>query len=164
MGGGRRCEGGLLRAGRGLAVKEDPMLEACNIGHGAVGVTACPRVLTGATEQAPTDFGVLGLSPRSFGRGGEGCLPGRRSTTALSPVSPCRSRLGADWANGWHYCARMALTGGPRPFAQGRSPRIPALIGVRRSESRDGPFPSAESARHCLSGHGGNGEATLFVG
>ena len=29
---------------------------------GALVVTACPRVLTGATEQAPTDFGVLGSS------------------------------------------------------------------------------------------------------
>ena len=30
--------------------------------NGALVVTACPRVLTGATEQAPTDFGVLGSS------------------------------------------------------------------------------------------------------
>merc|ERR1711989_190511 len=29
--------------------------------------------------------------------------------------------------------------------------------------ARDGPRPSAEGARHCPSGHGGKGEATLLL-
>ena len=37
----------------------------CCVASGVVGVTACPRVLMGAIEQAPTDFGVYGPSPRS---------------------------------------------------------------------------------------------------
>ncbi len=53
-----------------------------------------------------------------------------------------------------------ALAGGPPLFARGLRHRcVPHRRGAYRA--RDGPRPSAEGARHCPSGHGGKGEATL---
>ena len=48
----------------------------------------------------------------------------------------------------------------PSPKSRAVSARSPK--GVGRLESRDGPRPSAEGARHCPSGHGGNGAATTL--
>ena len=54
-----------------------------------------------------------------------------------------------------------ALAGGPPLFARGLRHRcVPHRRGAYRA--RDGPRPSAEGARHCPSGHGGKGEATLY--
>ena len=55
-----------------------------------------------------------------------------------------------------------ALAGGPPLFARGLRHRcVPHRRGAYRA--RDGPRPSAEGARHCPSGHGGKGEATLLL-
>ena len=55
-----------------------------------------------------------------------------------------------------------ALAGGPPLFVRGLRHRcVPHRRGAYRA--RDGPRPSAEGARHCPSGHGGKGEATLLV-
>ena len=51
-------------------------MKAAFVANGAVGVTACPRVRMGTIEQAPTDFGVYGPSPRSRIATARVALPG----------------------------------------------------------------------------------------
>ena len=76
---------------------------------------------------------------------------------------PCNVR-GLSKASGSGVC-RSGFRGSlspaiPRPLLEGAFFTKGSLIGMGRIESRDGPHPSAEGARHCPSGHGGNREAT----
>ena len=101
--------------------------------------------LTGAIERVPADSGVD--PPRAM---------------LYNGALPCIAR-GLPKARGGGVCrsgSRGSLSPAiPRPLLEGAFFRG-SLTGMGRIESRDGPRPSAEGARHCPSGHGGNREAT----
>ena len=83
--------------------------------------------------------------------------------TLYNGALPCNAR-GLPKASGSGVC-RSGFRGSlspaiPRPLLEGAFFTKGSLIGMGRIESRDGPHPSAEGARHCPSGHGGNREAT----
>ena len=102
--------------------------------------------LTGAIERVPADSGVD--PPRAM---------------LYNGALPCIAR-GLSKARGGGVCrsgSRGSLSPAiPRPLLEGAFFTKGSLIGMGRIESRDGPHPSAEGARHCPSGHGGNREAT----
>ena len=102
--------------------------------------------LTGVIERVPSDSGVD--LPRAMLY--NGALPCHARGLSKAPGSGvCRS--------GFRGSLSPAI---PRPLLEGAFFTKGFLIGMGRIESRDGPRPSAEGARHCPSGHGGKREAT----
>ena len=99
----------------------------------------------------------------SFGAGPVrgGGLPRPRSTTARSPDVPRPAPASGFFGDSESFDRGSPFTGEPESFVGGWDVLSRPPSGVGRSESRDGPRPSAEGARHCPSGRGGNGEATL---